>query len=343
MERWVQWKQMRKMQAHTFQRWGHEGGSSVMVICHLLIVRGHGRPSFVSIGYLWWSAVTVGCGVFTLWWQPMMDRVCSTKSDMLGGPSKVQHCLWVLSVSDIGYRMMETHRWCLQNSWARRMTRDTETWRGDDVGNQEGVDVDIPSWESHVQHPEIQHRPNISKLNPILTRCKFATLLLVPNFHQPPLRLPQVSNDPSTTLLRLLFSLRQSKPGSTLSHDYALLSSKSLHHHSLYPAHFNSCSRRASVGFQPLALTPSSSDSMMTMWQRDVTGSSTHTVLNAHILAHQWVFHVVQTVTTHVVAVHTNSGEWLPSPISFFTQETDDVATNSGWTMETRRRQMADK
>jgi len=134
--------------------------------------------------------------------------------------------------------------------------RDTETRRGDDVGNQEGVDddVDIPSRESHVQHPEIQHRPNISKLNPILTRCKFTTLLLVPNFHQPPLHLPQVSDDPSTALLRLLFSLRRSKPGSTLSHDYALLSSKFSHHHSLYPAHFNSCSRRASVGFQPLTL-----------------------------------------------------------------------------------------
>jgi len=81
-----------------------------VVICHSLIDCGRGRPSFVSVGYSWWSAVAVGCGVFALWWQLMMDRVGSTKSDVLGGPSKVQCRLWVLSASDVGYRMMETHR-----------------------------------------------------------------------------------------------------------------------------------------------------------------------------------------------------------------------------------------
>ena len=55
-----------------------------MVICHSLIDCGHGCPSFVSVGYSWWLAVAVGCGVFALWWQPMMDRVGSTKSGVLG-------------------------------------------------------------------------------------------------------------------------------------------------------------------------------------------------------------------------------------------------------------------
>jgi len=55
-----------------------------------------------------------------------------------------------------------------------------------------------------------------------------------------------------------------------------------------------------------------SSDSTMTTWQRDVTISLMHAILNAHVkddLARQRMCHVVQMVTMHVVTVHTNRGE----------------------------------
>jgi len=39
--------------------------------------------------------------------------------------------------------------------------------------------------ESHMSDTlKIQHRPNIYKLYPVLTRCKFEPLSFVPDFHQ---------------------------------------------------------------------------------------------------------------------------------------------------------------
>jgi len=58
--------------------------------------------------------------------------------------------------------------------------------------------------ESHMSDTlKIQHRPNIYKLYPILTRCKFEPLSFVPDFHQLSPHLHQVS----PALLYYSFSL----------------------------------------------------------------------------------------------------------------------------------------